>query len=166
MKMHTLTAIFAAILLSLGCGKLSAQTNSSTPSETLSAGPQAVTNQVVVNPNVLVLTGRIIDAETGKPVTNAKINFDKFGDELLQASMDDKGNYAIALNKSELGEPIRVIFKVQGYKRYVVKSVDKSINFVDADIFLEPVETAEKSNANIKYQLNDDPFNPLVIKMQ
>ncbi|MCX6198501.1 MAG: hypothetical protein NTY88_04650 [Bacteroidetes bacterium] len=76
------------------------------------------------------------------------------------------GNYAIALNKKELGEPVRVIFKVAGYKRYVVKNIDKQATYLDADIFLQPMESDEKSNANIKYIMGDDPFNTMVIKMQ
>ncbi|MBL7778847.1 MAG: hypothetical protein JNK66_11215 [Chitinophagales bacterium] len=128
--------------------------------------PQAVMNHAVTNADVLVMTGKIIDATTGRPITNAKINIDKFGDELMQASIDEKGNYAMALNKSELGEPIRVIFKIAGYKRYVVKNVDKTVKYVDADIYLQPMESEEKSKASIKFELNPDPFNPLVIKLQ
>ena len=132
----------------------------------MTAGPQAVTNTAVTNPDVLVLTGKIVDATTQKPVTNAKINFDKFGDEVLQASIDDKGNYALALNKKEMGEPVRVIFKVNGYKKYVVKNLDKDATYVDADIFLQPMETEAKSDAKITYKMDDNPFNPLVIRLQ
>ena len=113
-----------------------------------------------------MVTGKIIDAVTKKPVGNAKINFDKFGEELLQASIDDNGNYALALNKKELGEPIRIVFKIAGYKRYALKNIDKTQTYLDADIFLQPMESDEKSNANIKYIMNDDPFNTMVIKMQ
>ena len=148
------------------CGNLSAQTAPKAKKASLNGGPQSVTNTAVTNPDVLVITGKIVDASTGKPVTNAKIAFDKFGEELLQASIDDEGNYAIALNKKELGEPIRMIFKVAGYKRFVIKSVDKQATYLDADIFLQPLESDEKSNANIKYTMSDDPFNTMVIKMQ
>lgn len=166
MKTKTILTLSVGFLLSLVCGNLSAQSTLPAGKTNLTAGPQAVTNHAIANPDVLVVTGKIMDAETGKPIANAKINFDKFGEELLQASIDDKGNYAIALNKKELGEPVRVIFKVAGYKRFVIKSIDKAQTYVDADIFLQPMESDEKSNANIKYQMSDDPFNTMVIKMQ
>jgi hypothetical protein len=166
MTTKTIFALSMGFLLAFVCGNLSAQNTSTAGKTNLTAGPQAVTNHAITNPDVLVVTGKIIDAVTQKPVSNAKINFDKFGEELLQASIDDKGNYALALNKKELGEPIRVIFKISGYKRYVIKSIDKAQTYVDADIFLQPMESDEKSNANVKYIMNDDPFNTMVIKMQ
>ena len=166
MKTKTILTLGVGFLLSLVCGNLSAQNTLTTGKTDLIAGPQAVTNHAVTNPEVLVLSGKIMDASTQKPIANAKINFDKFGEELLQASIDDKGNYAIALNKKELGEPVRIIFKISGYKRYVIKSIDKNATYVDADIFLQPMVSDEKSNATVKYLMNDDPFNTMVIKMQ
>ncbi|MDB5282893.1 MAG: hypothetical protein JWO06_1968 [Bacteroidota bacterium] len=166
MKSKFFLSLGVGFLLAVVCGNLSAQNTQTTGKTSLSAGPQAVTNCAVTNPDVLVVTGRILDAVTKQPIENVKINFDKFGDELLQASIDVRGNYAIALNKKELGEPIRVVFKIAGYKRYVVKSFDKTVNYLTADIYLQPIETDGKSNANIKYVMTDDPFNTMVIKMQ
>ncbi|HLP21431.1 MAG TPA: hypothetical protein VK174_14060 [Chitinophagales bacterium] len=166
MKTKTILTLSLGFLLAFVCGNLSAQNTSTTGKTSLTAGPQAVTNHAITNPDVLVVTGKILDAVTKLPITNAKINFDKFGDELLQASIDDKGNYAIALNKKELGEPIRLMFKIAGYKRFTIKNVDKAQTYVDADIFLQPMDSEEKSAANIKYTLSDDPFNTMVIKMQ
>ena len=48
----------------------------------------------------------------------------------------------------------------------MVKNIDKNATYLDADIFLQPMESDEKSNASIKYIMNDDPFNTMVIKMQ
>ena len=166
MKTKTILTLSVVFLLSLVCGNLSAQNTLTAGNTNLTAGPQAVTNHAITNPDVLVITGKIVDAVTKLPVANAKINFDKFGDELLQASIDDKGNYALALNKKELGEPIRVIFKIAGYKRYVIKSFDKKETYVDADIFLQPMDSEEKSSADVKYIMNDNPFSSLVIQMQ
>jgi len=166
MKTKTILTLSVGFLLSLVCGNLSAQNTLTAGKTNLTAGPQSVTNHAITNPDVLVVTGKIIDAVTKLPISNAKINFDKFGEEMLQASIDDKGNYALALNKKELGEPIRVIFKIAGYKRYVIKSVDKNQTYVDADIFLQPMESDEKSNATVKYIMSDDPFSTMVIKMQ
>lgn len=161
-KKTQLLLAFSAILI-FACGNLFAQ--SETDSQ-LTANTQAITNNVVTNPDVLVLTGKIVDAVTNKPIANAKINFDKFGEEMLQASIDEKGNYALALDKKELGEPVRIIFKISGYKRYTIKNIDKAQSYMDADIFLQPLDSEEKSNANVKYIMNDDPFNTMVIKMQ
>jgi len=107
-----------------------------------------------------------LDATNKQPVKNARLNFDKFGDEIVQASIDEKGNYALALNKNELGEPIRIAFKINGYKRYIIKNIDKGSTFIDANILLQPIETEEKSTAVVRYVMNEDPFNPLVIKME
>jgi hypothetical protein len=166
MKTKKTFMLFAGFLLALVCGNLYAQ-NTSTAGETKSTpSPQVVSNSPIINPDVLVVTGRIVDAVTKKPISNAKINFEKFGEELLQASIDAKGNYAIALSKKEMGEPIRVIFKIAGYKRYTIKNIDKTESYIDADIFLQPMDSEEKSAANVKYTLSDDPFNTMVIQMQ
>ena len=166
MKTKTILTLSVGFLLSLVCGNLSAQNTLAAGQTNLTANTQAVTTHAITNPDVLVVTGKIIDAVTRKPISNAKINFEKFGEEMLQASIDEKGNYALAMNKKELGEPIRVIFKIAGYKRYVIKNVDKNQTYVDADIFLQPMESDEKSNATVKYTMSDDTFNTMVIKMQ
>jgi hypothetical protein len=164
MKTKITFILALSLLLTAKCGNLFAQEaptiGSSAP---LNAAPAA--NNTANNQDVLVVTGRIIDAESREPIKNTKINFDRFGEELLHASIDDNGNYSIVLNKKELGEPIRVIFKIAGYKKFVVKGVKKSANHVNADLFLEPEETAAKSNANIKF-VDDSPYNVTVIKLQ
>jgi len=151
--------------LCLVCGNLSAQ-SASQLGQTPATAPASTVTNAPANQDVLVLTGRIIDNDTKQPIKNAKINFDKFGEELMHASIDDNGNYSIVLNKKELGEPIRVIFKIAGYKKFVVKSVSKSVSHVTADLFLESEESASKSNGNVKYVMDDSPFNTMVIKMQ
>ena len=152
-------------LLALACGNLSAQSTQTTGETTLPA-VTTTASSTAANQDVLVLTGRILDAESKHPIKNTKINFDRFGEELLHASIDDNGNYSIVLNKKELGEPIRVIFKIAGYKKFVVKGVKKSVNHVTADLFLEPEETLAKSNANVKFVMDDSPFNVTVIKLK
>ena len=166
MKIKSTLTLGVGFLLALVCGNLFAQSTLTAGKTNLTSGTQEVTNHATTNPDILVVTGRMIDASTKLPIPNAKINADAFGDEMLKASIDEKGNYAIALNKKELGEPVRVIFKIAGYKRYVIKGVDKKKTFIDADIYLQPMDSDEKSNATIKYILSDDPFNTMVIKMQ
>lgn len=101
-----------------------------------------------------------------QPIGKAKINLDKFGDELMQASIDRNGNYALALKKSELGEPIRITFKIPGYKKFVAKNIDKNQSFVDINILLEPETSTIKSTGNVVYKLSSDPFNPMVFRFE
>ena len=151
------------LALTLAAGQLSAQ-SAEPKSVKLLSSTQAVLNSVVNNPDLMVITGRIIDAETSLPITDAKINFDKFGDELVNAAIDKQGNYALAINKKEIGEQIRVIFKIEGYQRYIAKSIKCDKPVVDLDLDLYPDANSQASNAHIKYTLSDDPNNMMVIK--
>lgn len=165
MKTKNTLILGLSALLAFLCGNLSAQNAPATDQNTPSATTSTV-NNAPANQDVLVLTGRIIDNDSKQPIKNTRINFDKFGEELLHASIDDNGNYSIVLNKKELGEPIRVVFKISGYKRFVVKNFSKSVTHVTADLFLEPEESASKTKANVKYVMDDSPFDTMVIKMQ
>ncbi len=165
MKTKTNLILGLTTLLAVLCGNLSAQNATSLGQASVKA-PVATVNNAPANQDVLVVTGRIIDNDTKQPIKNARINFNKFGEELLHASIDDNGNYSIVLNKKELGEPIRVIFKIAGYKRFVVKSVSKSISNLTADLFLEPEESDNKSSGTVQFKMDDSPFNTTVIKMQ
>ena len=159
--MKRLVLFFTA--LALAAGQLSAQSSQAKQTRLLSS-TQAVMNSVVNHPDLMVITGRIMDAETKLPITDAKINFDKFGDELVNASIDKDGNYALAINKKEVGDQIRVIFKIEGYQRYIAKAVKCDKPIVDLDLNLSPDDSKQSSNAIIKYTLSDDPYNTLVIK--
>lgn len=149
--------------LTLASGQLSAQ-STAPKSEKLLSSTQAVMNSVLHNPDLMIITGKIMDAKTQLPITDAKINFDKFGDELVNASIDNQGNYALAINKKEIGDQIRIIFKIDGYQRYIAKSVKCDKAIVDLDLDLYPDESKQASNAHIVYTLSDDPNNTLVIK--
>ena len=151
------------LALTITAGQLSAQSAAPKSAKLLSS-TQAVMNTVLHNPDLMIITGKIMDAKTQLPITDAKINFDKFGEELVNASIDNQGNYALAINKKEIGDQIRVIFKIEGYQRYIAKSVrcDKSI--VDLDLELFPDDSKQASNAHIVYTLSDDPSNTMVIK--
>jgi hypothetical protein len=165
MKTKITVVLALGLLLAAKCGNLFAQEAPTIGSTApLNALPTTTVNNT--NQDVLVVTGRIIDAESRQPIKNTKINFDRFGEELLHASIDDNGNYSIVLNKKELGEPIRVIFKIAGYKKFVVKGVRKTASHVNADLFLEPEETANKSNGTVKFFDDNTPGNTTVIKLQ
>ena len=149
--------------LTLGVGQLAAQTAQVKQTKLLSS-TQAVISSVVNHPDLMVITGRITDAETKLPITDAKINFDKFGDELIHAAIDKDGNYALAISKTEVGDQVRIIFKIEGYKSYTAKSVKCDKTYVDLDLNLWPDASRQASNASTKYTLNDDPFGTLVVK--
>lgn len=156
--MKKIVVLFAAIIA------IASQVSAQSTHSKLLPSTQAVLNSVVNHPDLMVITGRIMDAETQLPITDAKINFDKFGDELVNAAIDKDGNYALAINKKEVGDQIRVIFKIEGYQRYTAKAVKCDKPFVDLDLSLWPDGSKEASTANIKYTLSADPFNTLVIK--
>lgn len=151
------------LALTLTVGSLSAQ-ESPTKTTKLLPSTQAVLNKVVNNPDIMVITGRIVDATTHQPINDAKINFDKFGDELVNAAIDHDGNYALSLNKKEIGETLRIIFKIDGYQRYIAKAVKTNKSVVDLDLYLSPDDSKEASNARVTYSLGSDAFNTLVIK--
>jgi len=149
------------LALTLTIGQASSQGTKSTK---LMPSTQAVMKSVVNNPDLMIITGRIRDAESNLPITDAKINFDKFGDELVNAAIDKDGNYALALNRKEVGDQIRIIFKIEGYQRYIAKSVKCDKDIVDLDLNLRPDDSKQASSASIRYTLSDDPNNTLVIK--
>ena len=131
-----------------------------------SSSAQEVAAKASSDANVLIVSGKILNANTMQPIGKAKINLDKFGYELMQASIDRNGNYALALKKSELGEPIRITFKIPGYKKFVAKNIDKNQSFVDINILLEPETSTIKSTGNVVYKLSSDPFNPMVFRFE
>jgi HSP20 family molecular chaperone IbpA len=120
----------------------------------------------VANPNFLVVTGTVYNAKTKLPITDTRINLDKFGEELEQASMDNTGNYLMSLKKDELGEPTRIIFKVPGFKKFIAKNIDMTANAVNIDIYLEPEDEAGKSTSKVtySYELNSDAFNTVIVE--
>ena len=125
---------------------------------------QAVMNSVVNNADLMVITGKIVDADSHQPITDAKINLNKFGDELVNAAIDKDGNYALAINKKEIGDQVMITFKIDGYQKYTARCVKKDKPVVDLDLFLSPDDSRASSSAKVSYTLSDDPFNTLVIK--
>lgn len=167
--MKNLSARVMALILTMGAflGQVSAQeTDNITYQDKKFSNSQMVAAKASADENVLIISGKILDATTMQPVGKAKINLDKFGDELVQASIDNDGRYAIALRKDELGEPMRITFKIPGYKRYVVKNIDKRQSFADVNVLLEPEDSKQKSTGNVVYKMSSDPFNPLVLRFE
>ncbi len=167
--MKNLSARVMALILTMGAflGQVSAQaTDNISYQHKKISNSQTVAAKASVDENILIISGKILDATTMQPVGKAKINMDKFGDELVQASIDNDGRYAIALRKDELGEPVRITFKIPGYKRYIVRNIDKRQSFADVNVLLEPENSREKSTGNVVYKMSSDPFNPLVLRFE
>jgi len=95
-------------------------------------------------------------------VTQAKLNFAKTGEQLINAAVDEKGNFAIAINKLAMGNANNLLIKIAGYEDFKIKKINKTGNQKRMDIRLNPDEANRTSNA--KYHLSDDPYNTLVIK--
>lgn len=152
------------ILMAVGLVATSLQAQSCNDRAKLLPSTQAVLNTAAGQSDVMVLSGKIVDAETYQTIKDARINFDKFGDELVAASLDKDGNYAVALNKKAMGEQVRVIFKIDGYQKYIAKAIHTNASLVGLDLYLRADEAREASAADVKYALSDDPFNKMIIK--
>lgn len=164
-KTKILGMLATVAILSVNCFSQEA-VNISLQQKKISNHPQEVASKASSDANVLIISGKILNAATLQPIGKTKINLDKFGDELIQASIDKNGNYALALKKDELGEPVRITFKIPGYKKFVAKNIDKSQSFIDINILLEPESSTAKSSAQIVYKMSSDPFNPLVLRFE
>ncbi len=123
---------------------------------------QAVLTALITNPNVVVISGKLIDASNSKPITNAKINFGKMGSAVVNAAVDKDGNYALAINKDVIKNHATLSFKIDGYNDLEIKRVNTKRELQQMDVRLLPIETHEVPN--VKYVLSDDPYNTLVIK--
>lgn len=113
--------------------------------------------------NILIITGKLIDAMTNNPITNAKINFDSFGDEVAFAAVDKTGNYTIALNKDATGKLMRILFKVKGYNQYNLKTIKNNAQRLALDLKLMPEGSGSRSNADAKYIIDSDQSGKLTI---
>lgn len=150
------------ILIAVGLMATNMQAQGCADKAKLLPSTQAVLNAAINHPEIMVISGKLVDADTYQTIKDAKINFDKFGDELIAASLDQDGNYAVALNKAAMGESVRVIFKIDGYQKYIAKSIKTNTALVGLDLYLKADEAKEATE--VKYALSDDPFNKLVIK--
>lgn len=131
-------------------------------SNTLLSASEIVLAAVNGNPNAIVITGKLLDANTSQPITNAKLNFSKMGQELFNAAVDANGNYAVALNKDEFGKNASLMMKIAGYEDFKMKKLKKSSAVQHIDLRLVPDDINQPTL--VKYQLSDDPYNTLVIK--
>ena len=123
---------------------------------------QAVLNTVVTNPNVIIITGKLLNAATSNPITDANVKLSNVSKGLLNAAVDKNGNYALALDKELITASTGLTFKIEGYEDFSVKKIKRNQAYVDMDIRLLPDES--KQPTVVKYVFNDDPDNTLVIK--
>lgn len=148
--------ILGLVVLLLGATlSVSAQT----ANETLAKAQSHIAD----NKDVLIITGKLIDAVSNTPITNAKINFDSFGEEISFAAIDKDGNYTIALNKDISGKIMRIMFKVKGYNQYSLKTVKTDAQQLSLNLKLMPEGSGNKSDADAKYIINSDESGKLTI---
>ena len=154
-------ALGLGLILGVFGNQLSAQETAKTTDSTT---PEAVIAEAGKNSDLLIITGTLYNAKTGMPIEDIRMNLEKFGDELHEASMDKSGSYAISLIKEELGGPTRIIFKIPGYKKFIAKHIDKSAKNLAMDIYLEPEAEEGKSTSKITYSFVNDGFNTMIVK--
>lgn len=107
--------------------------------------------------DVLIIKGKIVDASNNLALGTSTINFDKFGDELLLADLDEQGNYLLVFDKNELGFPMRMNFQIEGYEKFTAKKINLKEDFVKLDIALIPENTPDipaYNEASVKWQSN------------
>lgn len=123
---------------------------------------QAVLNSIVSYPDVIIVTGRLVDMASSAPIANAKLNIAKLGEGIINAAVDEKGNYALAIDKNKIDAKSKLVFMVNGYESSTPKRIRKDVAFVDMDVRLTPDESNQPMLG--RYVMNDEPFSPLVIK--
>lgn len=123
---------------------------------------QAVINSVVNRNDVIILTGRLIDVVNYSPIVNAKLNLSEMGAGIINAAVDENGNYALALDKNVVNASSRIEFKVNGYETVSKKLRKKSADYIDMDVRLQPDESQQP--VVVRYSMGNDPFSPLVMK--
>ena len=79
---------------------------------------QAVLNTVVTNPNVIIITGKLLNAATSNPITDANVKLSNVSKGLLNAAVDKNGNYALALDKDLVTASTGLTFKIEGYEDF------------------------------------------------
>lgn len=95
------------------------------------------TNQ---NPDLFVIRGTIQDAYSQRAIGNDQIGFNDFGPEILMADLDDRGNFVMVFDRTKVSFPMRMKFKIDGYKKFVARGIDPDENEAWLDIDLEPVD--------------------------
>ena len=121
---------------------------------------EVVLKSVANRTDIVLVSGKLIDIATMKPIADAKLNLAKTNG-IISAVVDENGNYALALAKSAVNKNARIEFNVKGYE-VALKKVAKSAESVGMDIRLLPDESQQPVIG--KYSaVSADPFNALVM---
>ena len=114
--------------------------------------------------NKMVITGKLINADNKQPITNAKINYDSFGDEICYAAIDKDGNYTLVLDKAKSGKVLRILFQIKGFNQYTLKTLKNDAQQLALDLMLTPEGSKDKSIGDARYLIDADESGKLTIK--
>jgi len=155
--------LFITVLMALGFAfSLQAQQS---PTPPMGSEIQQVAASLTRNGTAIVITGTIKDLLQNKYITNAQISLSGFGRELIDASVDNIGHYAIALDKSQLKFPITLKIHIKGYKKFVIRDLNPTADVIYADINLVPEpDMFYRDEPNKKVLMTDEPFSSLIIQ--
>lgn len=125
-----------------------------------STAMQAILKNTANRTDVVIVSGKITDISTQKPIANAKLNLSE-NSGVIDAVVDENGYYALALNKKAITEKdTRIEFNINGYEA-ALKKVRKNADFINMDIRMLPDESQQPVTG--KYSAKADPFNSLVM---
>lgn len=100
--------------------------------------------------DVLILKGKLIDAESLNPIQQSVINLDVEKSGMLLFDMDENGNYLMVFNKENLSFPFKLSFDFEGYENFEAKKITYKEDFVKMDIELTPMEQGKTIQAEKK----------------
>lgn len=159
--MKTYVFLFMALLIASGTNLFAQSVKEPNRHKT----PQEVANLLTTNPNAIILTGKVIDIVNHHAITNGEISLSGAGKELIDATVDHNGIYAIALDKSELRFPIHVKIRIEGYKKFIIKDLMPTSDVIYSDILLTPEQDVYyHDEPSKKILMTDDPFTKLIIQ--
>jgi hypothetical protein len=110
--------------------------------------------------DVLILKGKLVEAETLKPIQQSIVNLDLEESGMLLFDMDEKGNYLMVFNKEHLSFPFKMSFNFEGYEDFEAKKITAKDDFVKMDIELEPIK--EQSTVQIPTKMKKWESNAVV----
>ena len=110
--------------------------------------------------DILFVTGMIKDAETNQLLQKgSKIKLDGITkDVVVHAQASEAGTYAIALDKSKLRYPAKLVISIKGYDDVVIGNLTPNADYMNADIFLSQTADEVEQNATPVMEANENGF--------
>lgn len=117
--------------------------------------------------DVLILKGKLVEAETLKSIQQSIVNLDLKESGMLLFDMDENGNYLMVFNKEQLSFPFKMSFNFEGHENFEAKKITAKDDFVKMDIELEPIKEQRMVNtqAKMKKWESNAVVSTIVVKM-